>query len=72
VVGLATDLLLAKRDGIEAEASLTCRGQNHEEQKVQEGWVERHSIKSVLVKKTDSSADESPEDDKRRESEHPR
>jgi len=72
VVGLATDRLLVKRDGREAEASPLCRGADHEEAEAQEGQVGRQKINRRLVTQTDSHEVEGPEGDKRRWLSHPR
>jgi hypothetical protein len=66
VGGLATDRLLVKRDGREAEASPLCRGAHHEEEQAQEGQVGRWLINHPLATQIDSDEDEDPEGDKRR------
>jgi hypothetical protein len=66
VVGLATDQLLVKRDGREAEASPLCQSEHHEEAEAQEGKVGRWLINHPPVTQIDSDEDENPEGDKRR------
>lgn len=45
--GLATDLLLVKRDGRVAKAILTCAGTHHEEVETQEGQVGRRNFNRI-------------------------
>lgn len=47
LLGLATDLVIAKHDGHKAEAEYACSGKIHEEAKAHEGWIGHTNIKRV-------------------------
>lgn len=57
---------VVKRGGRRAEARPICWGTDHEEAEAHEGQVGHRDINRDLMTRTDSHADEGPEDDERR------